>query len=43
VLERLARAQTSIRERCLSLTGSTIGRVDLHITGAKLEERRRVL
>jgi hypothetical protein len=43
VLERLARAQTSIRERCLDLTGSTIGRVDLHITGAKLEERRRVL
>lgn len=43
VLDRLARAQTSIRERCLSLTGSTIGRVDLHITGAKLEERRRVL
>lgn len=42
VLERLARAQTTIRERCLHLTGSTITRVDLHITGAKLDERRRV-
>ncbi|MGK9148496.1 hypothetical protein KXS11_12790 [Plantibacter flavus] len=42
LLERLARAQTTIRERCLQLTGSTIAHVDLHITGAKLEQRRRV-
>jgi hypothetical protein len=42
VLDRINRAQTTIRERCLHLTGSTISRVDLHITGAKLDERRRV-
>lgn len=42
VLERLSSAQTTIRERCLQLTGSTISRVDLHITGAQLDERRRV-
>jgi hypothetical protein len=42
VLERLSRAQSTIRERCLHLTGSTITRVDLHITGAQLDERRRV-
>jgi hypothetical protein len=42
VLARLTRARTTIRERCLKLTGSTISRVDLHITGARLEERRRV-
>lgn len=43
LLERLSRAQTTIRTRCLELTGSSIGRVDLRITGADLTERRRVL
>ncbi|KZX20216.1 hypothetical protein [Rathayibacter tanaceti] len=42
LLERLSTAQTTIRSRCLALTGSTIGRVDLRITGADLRERRRV-
>ncbi|WP_258068397.1 hypothetical protein [Rathayibacter sp. AY1E2] len=42
LLDRLSRAQTTIRSRCLELTGSTIGRVDLRITGADLRERRRV-
>jgi len=42
LLERLSTAQTTIRTRCLELTGSSIGRVDLRITGADLRERRRV-
>jgi hypothetical protein len=42
VLSRLSTAQSTIRTRCLELTGSTIGRVDLRITGADLRERRRV-
>jgi hypothetical protein len=45
LLERLTAAQSSIRERCLQLTGSTIGRVDLQITGVDrrdLKERKRV-
>ena len=42
ILERLARAQSNIREKCLHITGSTITRVDLHITGAQLDQRRRV-
>ncbi|MBF4571779.1 hypothetical protein ITJ64_04555 [Herbiconiux sp. VKM Ac-1786] len=42
LLERVASAQSSIRDRLLALTGSSIGRVDLRITGADLRERRRV-
>ncbi|WP_244231740.1 hypothetical protein [Rathayibacter sp. VKM Ac-2804] len=42
LLSRLSTAQSTIRTRCLELTGSTIGRVDLRITGADLRERRRV-
>jgi hypothetical protein len=42
ILERLSRAQTTIRERCLTLTGSTIARVDLQVTGVQLRERRRL-
>jgi hypothetical protein len=42
LLERLSAAQTTIRDRCLQLTGSTIGRVDLRITGVDLRERKRV-
>ncbi|MCJ1697202.1 MULTISPECIES: hypothetical protein [Rathayibacter] len=42
LLDRLAEAQTLIRDRCLELTGSSIGRVDLRITGVDLRERRRV-
>lgn len=42
LLERLTAAQTTIRERSLQLTGSTIGRVDLRITGVDLRERKRV-
>jgi len=42
LLERLTKAQESIRERSSTLTGSTIGRVDLRITGVDLVERRRV-
>ena len=42
LIERLTAAQSSIRDRTLALTGSTIGRVDLRITGVDLTERRRV-
>lgn len=42
LLERLSAAQTTIRERVLRITGSTIARVDLRITSADLRERRRV-
>lgn len=42
LIGRLTAAQTSIRDRTLELTGSTIGRVDLRITGVDLNERRRV-
>lgn len=42
LLERLSTAQTTIRERVLRITGSTISRVDLRITSADLRERRRV-
>jgi hypothetical protein len=42
LLDRLTAAQTAIRQRCLELTGSTIGRVDLRITGVDLRERKRV-
>lgn len=42
IVDRLTVAQESIRDRCLSLTGSAIARVDLHITGAQLEKPRRV-
>ena len=42
LLERLSAAQTTIRERCLQLTGSTIGRVDLRITGVDLRQGKRV-
>ncbi|OUE07559.1 hypothetical protein C5B94_13950 [Clavibacter michiganensis] len=42
LVERLTTAQTQIRERVLGLTGSTVGRVDLRITGARIQERRRV-
>ena len=42
LVERLTRAQTEVRERVLGLTGSTVGRVDLRITGARIQERRRV-
>lgn len=41
LLERLSAAQTTIRERVLGITGSTIARVDLRITSADLRERRR--
>lgn len=42
LLERLTAAQTTIRDRCLQLTGSTIGQLDLRITGVDLRERKRV-
>jgi hypothetical protein len=42
LLERLSAAQTTIRERVLRMTGSSIARVDLRITSADLRERRRV-
>lgn len=42
LLERLTAAQTTIRDRCLQLTGSSIGRVELRITGVDLRERKRV-
>jgi hypothetical protein len=42
LLERLAEAQTQVRDRVLDLTGSTVGRVDLRITGARIQERGRV-
>lgn len=42
LVERLVAAQTEVRERVLDLTGSTVGRVDLRITGARIQERRRV-
>ncbi|WP_370544361.1 hypothetical protein [Frondihabitans sp. VKM Ac-2883] len=42
LLERLTAAQTTIRNRCLELTGSSVGRVDLRITGVELRERKRV-
>lgn len=49
MLGRLAQAQTTIQNRCLTLTGTTISRVDLHVTRVDLgtrstgrDERRRV-
>ena len=42
LLQRIEQAQATIRHRCLELTGSTIGRVDLRITGVDLHERKRV-
>ena len=42
LLDRVVEAQNSIRTRCLQLTGSTIGRVDVRITAVDLRERRRV-
>jgi hypothetical protein len=42
LVERLVEAQTQVRDRVLDLTGSTVGRVDLRITGARIQERRRV-
>jgi len=42
LVERLTVAQTQVRDRVLDLTGSTVGRVDLRITGARIQERRRV-
>jgi hypothetical protein len=42
LVERLTRAQTEVRERVLDLTGSSVGRVDLRITGARIQGRRRV-
>ncbi|KZC96229.1 MULTISPECIES: hypothetical protein [Clavibacter] len=42
LVERLTRAQIQVRERVLGLTGSTVGRVDLRITGARIQARRRV-
>jgi hypothetical protein len=42
LLERLTDAQTQVRDRVLDLTGSTVGRVDLRITGARIQGRRRV-
>jgi hypothetical protein len=42
LLERLTSAQSTIRDRVLQLTGSSIDRVDLQITGAELRERKRV-
>ena len=42
LIERLTAAQSNIRDRTLALTGSSIGRVDLRITGVDLRQRRRV-
>ncbi|WP_216364276.1 hypothetical protein [Subtercola boreus] len=42
IVERLTRAQTTIREQSLTLTGTSITEIDLHITGVQLTERRRV-
>jgi len=42
LLDRLTTAQTTIRQRVLQLTGSTIDRVDLQVTRAELRERKRV-
>ena len=42
LLDRLTTAQTTIRERVLQLTGSSIDKVDLQITSADILERKRV-
>jgi len=42
LVERLSTAQSTISERVLTLTGSDVRRVDLRITGAELQQRRRV-
>lgn len=42
LIARLGRAQSTIRDRSLALTGRAIGRVDLQITGATTREQRRV-
>jgi len=42
LLDRLTTAQTTIRERVLQLTGSSIDKVDLQITSADVRERKRV-
>lgn len=42
LVERLSSAQSTISERVLTLTGSDVRRVDLRITGAELQQRRRV-
>lgn len=41
LVDRLSTAQTTIRDRSLQLTGSTIRRVDLEITGAQLRPQKR--
>ncbi|TQL54920.1 hypothetical protein FB464_2470 [Subtercola boreus] len=42
IVERLTRAQSTIREQSLTLTGTSITEIDLHITGVRLNERKRV-
>jgi hypothetical protein len=42
IVQRLGEAQATIRSRCLALTGSSITRVDLRVTGVELNQRRRV-
>ncbi|TQL55986.1 hypothetical protein FB464_3562 [Subtercola boreus] len=42
IVERLTRAQSTIREQSLTLTGTSITEIDLHITGVRLNQRKRV-
>ena len=42
LVERLSTAQSTISERVLALTGSDVRRIDLRVTGAQLQQRRRV-
>ncbi|MFP7760824.1 hypothetical protein [Marisediminicola sp. LYQ85] len=42
LVERLASAQSTIRQRVLDLTGSTVERVDLRVTSADIRTRKRV-
>ena len=41
LLERLTAAQTTIRQRVLQLTGSTVERVDLRVTAADMREKKK--
>jgi hypothetical protein len=42
ILERATNAQSTIRERVLELTGSTVGRVNVRLTAAHIEGHERV-
>ena len=40
LVDRLGTAQSTIRDRSLQLTGSTVSRVDLQITGVALRQKK---